>query len=300
MMPRTLLIDTDTASDDAVALIMALRSKEIRVAAITVVAGNVPIAQATNNALYSAEICNSEVPVFAGAATPLLRELTIADWFHGKDGLGEHGYAPIKRRAESTHAVDAIIDTVRANPGVEIVTLGPLTNVALALSREPSLAKSVKRCIIMGGNPCCEGNVTPAAEFNIWVDPEAAHVVFHSGMNIEMVGWHLCRGEAALSLKDIEHVLALKTPLAEFAIRCNSLAQEAFFRQTGERGISLPDPVAMAIAINPKLCTSSSHHHVEIETASELTRGMTVVDRLNVALDTRQPVYLVASACAPS
>jgi purine nucleosidase len=300
-MPRTFLIDTDTASDDAVALIMALRSKEIRVAAITVVAGNVPIAQATNNALYSAEICNSEVPVFAGAATPLLRELTIADWFHGKDGLGEHGYAPIKRRAESTHAVDAIIDTVRANPGVEIVTLGPLTNVALALSREPSLAKSVKRCIIMGGNPCCEGNVTPAAEFNIWVDPEAAHVVFHSGMNIEMVGWHLCRGEAALSLKDIEHVLALKTPLAEFAIRCNSLAQEAFFRQTGERGISLPDPVAMAIAIDPKLCTSASQHYVEIETASELTRGKTVVDRLDVTSDVRnRAVWAQARANQPN
>lgn len=300
-MPRTFLIDTDTASDDAVALIMALRSKEIRVAAITVVAGNVPIAQATNNALYSAEICNSEVPVFAGAATPFLRELTIADWFHGKDGLGEHGYASIKRRAESTHAVDAIIDTVRANPGIEIVTLGPLTNVALALSREPSLAKSVKRCIIMGGNPCCEGNVTPAAEFNIWVDPEAAHVVFHSGMNIEMVGWHLCRGEAALSLKDIEHVLALKTPLAEFAIRCNSLAQEAFFRQTGERGISLPDPVAMAIAIDPKLCTSASQHYVEIETASELTRGKTVVDRLDVTSDVRnRAVWAQARANQPN
>ena len=301
MMPRTLLIDTDTASDDAVALIMALRSREIRVAAITVVAGNVPIAQATSNALYSAEICNSEVPVFAGAAAPLLRELTIADWFHGKDGLGEHGYVPIKRRAESTHAVDAIIDTVRANPGIEIVTLGPLTNIALALSREPSLAKSVKRCVIMGGNPCCEGNVTPAAEFNIWVDPEAARIVFHSGMNIEMVGWHLCRGEASLSLKDIEHVLALKTSLAEFAIRCNSLAQEAYFRQTGERGMSLPDPVAMAIAIDPKLCTSGSQHYVEVETASELTRGKTVVDRLDVTSDVRnRAVWAQARASQPN
>jgi len=286
-MPRIFLIDTDTASDDAVALMMALRSREIRVAAITVVAGNVPLAQATSNALYSAEICHSDVPVFPGDASPLLRELTTADWFHGKDGLGDHGYAPKKRRAESVHAADAIIGTVRANPGIEIVTLGPLTNLALALSREPRLAQSVNRCIIMGGNPCCEGNVTPAAEFNIWVDPEAARIVFHSGMNIEMVGWHLCRGEAALGLKDIDQILALKTPLSEFSMRCNSVAQDAYFTQTGERGISLPDPVAMAIAIDPKLCTSSSQQHVEIETASELTRGMTVVDRLNVTHDAR-------------
>jgi purine nucleosidase len=300
-MSRTFLIDTDTASDDAVALIMALRSREIRVAAITVVAGNVPLHQATSNALYSAEICNSDVPIFSGAAAPLLRELTTADWFHGKDGLGDHGYAPTKRRAESIHGADAIVETVRANPGIEIVTLGPLTNLALALSREPSLAQSVKRCIVMGGNPCCEGNVTPAAEFNIWVDPEAARIVLHSGINIEMVGWHLCRGEAALGLKDIDHVLALNTALSEFAIRCNSVAQDAYFTQTGERGISLPDPVAMAIAINPKLCTSSSLHHLEIETASELTRGMTVVDRLNVTRDTRNRfIWSQAHARQPS
>jgi purine nucleosidase len=298
---RTFLIDTDTASDDAVALIMALRSREIRVAAITVVAGNVPLPQATANALYSSEICNSDVRVFPGAAAPLLRELTTADWFHGNDGLGDHGYAPTTRHAESTHAADAIVETIRANPDVEIVTLGPLTNLALALTREPRLSQSVARCIIMGGNPCCEGNVTPAAEFNIWVDPEAARIVFHSGLNIEMVGWHLCRGEAALNPKDIDHVLALKTPLADFAIRCNSVAQDAYFKQSGERGISLPDPVAMAIALNPNLCAQSSHHHVEIETNSELTRGMTVVDRLNVTGDTRnRPVWYRASERQPN
>jgi len=300
-MPRTFLIDTDTASDDAVALIIALRSRDIRVAAITVVAGNVPLTQAVNNALYSAEICGSSVPVFPGATAPLLRELTTADWFHGKDGLGDHGYAPAKRRAESMHAADAIIDTIRANPGIEIVTLGPLTNLAMALTREPGIAKSVARCIVMGGNPCCEGNVTPAAEFNIWVDPEAARIILHSGLNIEMVGWHLCRGKAALSLKDIDHVLGLKTPLADFTIRCNSVAQAAYLKQTGEHGISLPDTVAMGIALNPKLCTSSSLHHIEIETSSELTRGMTVVDRLNVTDDTRnRPTWSRAIARQPT
>lgn len=286
-MTRTFLIDTDTASDDAVALIMALRSREVRIAAITVVAGNVTVQQATSNALYTAELCGSDVPIYAGAEGPLLRKLVLADWFHGMDGLGDHGYAPVKRRAEPRHAVDVIIESALSNPGIEIVTLGPLTNLALALLREPKLAAAVSRCVVMGGAPCCEGNVTPAAEFNIWVDPEAARIVFSSGMPLEMVGWQLCRGAAALNLQDIERVLALKTPLAEFAIRCNSVAAEAYFKQTGETGISLPDPVAMGIALNPALCTSSSTHFVEIESSSELTRGMSVVDRLNVATDPR-------------
>ena len=286
-MTRTLLIDTDTASDDAVALIMALRSKEVRVAAITVVAGNVPVAQATSNALYTAELCDADVPIYAGAQAPLHRKLITADWFHGADGLGDHGYKPAKRRAEQGHAVDALIETVQKNPGIEIVTLGPLTNVAMALQREPKLAASVRRCVVMGGAPCCVGNVTPAAEFNIWVDPEAARVVFLSGLPIEMVGWQLCRGDAVLHPQEIDRVLALRNPIADFAIRCNSTAIEAFFRQTGQRGISLPDPVCMGIALNPALCTSSSEHYVEIETASELTRGMTVVDQLSVATDFR-------------
>jgi purine nucleosidase len=157
----------------------------------------------------------------------------------------------------------------------------------MALLREPKLAASVKRCVVMGGAPCCEGNVTPAAEFNIWVDPEAARIVFRSGLPLEMVGWQLCRGDAVLDPHDIERVLALKNPVAEFAVRCNSTAVEAFFKQTGQRGMSLPDPVAMGVALNPALCTSSSEHYVEIEVSSELTRGMTLVDRLDVATDSR-------------
>ena len=286
-MTRTLLIDTDTASDDAVALIMALRSREVRVAAITVVAGNVPVAQATSNALFTVELCEADVPVYSGAETPLLRKLVIADLFHGADGLGDHGYKPRKRRAEAGHGVDALIQTVRANPGIEIVTLGPLTNVAMALLRDPKLVASVKRCVVMGGAPCCVGNVTPAAEYNIWVDPEAARIVVHSGLPLEMVGWQLCRGDAVLNQHDVERVLALNNPIAEFAIRSNEFAAEAAFKQTGQRGISLPDPVCMGVALDPRLCTSSSEHYVEIEVSSELTRGMTVVDSLNVASDPR-------------
>jgi purine nucleosidase len=286
-MPRVFLIDTDTASDDAVALIMALRSPDVHVAAITVVAGNVPLEQATRNALYTAELCGSSVPVYAGEARPLMRPHQSAQWFHGRDGLGDQGYPPPARKPESKHAVDAIVDVVSNNPGIVVVTLGPLTNIALALARSPGLVKNVGRSVVMGGNPCCEGNVTPAAEYNMWVDPEAAQAVLRSGLPIELVGWHLCRGEANLSASDIDYVLALDTDLARFAINCNRTAMEANRVQTGEIGICLPDPTAMAIALDSSISKRSSRHYVDVETESELTRGMTVVDRLNVAGDER-------------
>src|SRR5580658_10071071 len=162
IVQRTFLIDTDTASDDAVALIMALRSPAVDVAAITVVAGNVPVEQATRNALYTAELCASSVPIYSGEARPLLRQHQSAQWFHGRDGLGDQNYPAPERKPESRHAVDAIVDVVSANPGIVLVTLGPLTNVALALARSPDIVKNVSRCAVMGGNPCTEGNVTPA------------------------------------------------------------------------------------------------------------------------------------------
>jgi len=284
---RAFLIDTDTASDDAVALIMALRAPQIQVLAITTVAGNVDVHQASRNALYTAELCDSNVPVFAGAERPLQRPHLNASWFHGRDGLGDHGYPPPQRAPESKSACDAIIETIESHPGLEVVTLGPLTNVALTLQKNPGIAAKVGRCVVMGGAPCCEGNVTPAAEYNIWCDPEAARIVVRSGLPIELVGWHLCRGGAVLNPSDIQHVLSFGTPVAKFAIECNSRAQAAFLKQSGEHGISLPDPVAMAIALDASIVTSQSQHFVDVETDSELTRGMTVIDRLNVAHDER-------------
>jgi purine nucleosidase len=279
----TFLIDTDTASDDAVALIMALRSPAIQVLAITTVAGNVAVQQATRNALYTAELCGSDVPIYMGAERPLTRGHQCADWFHGRDGLGDHGYPAPRRTPQKQHAAHAIVDVVESNPGLVLVTLGPLTNLALALEQNPEIANKVSRCVVMGGAPCCEGNVTPAAEYNIWCDPEAARMVLRSGLPVELVGWQLCRGDAVLSPENIKDVLSFGTPSALFAIECNSRAQEAYFEQTGEHGISLPDPVAMSIALDPTIVTQQTENYVDVETTSELTRGMTVVDRLNVA-----------------
>jgi purine nucleosidase len=282
---RNFLIDTDTASDDAVAIIMALADPDVRVLGLTTVAGNVGLDQATSNALLTAEICNSAVPVFMGAEKPLTRAHEHAHWFHGKDGLGDRGYPSPKGKPEREPAVDAILRLVRAEPGLTLVTLGPLTNIALALERESKLAERIGRCVVMGGAPCCEGNVTPAAEYNIWVDPEAARAVFRSKLPIEMIGWHVSRGPSVLVDDEVAAIEALGTAKAKFAIESNSAAREAYRVQTGEAGLSLADPTAMAVALDRSIGLSWSRHRVAIETISELTRGMTVVDRLNVHHD---------------
>jgi purine nucleosidase len=286
-VPRPFLIDTDTASDDAVALIMALRAADVRLVAITTVAGNVDVQQSTRNALYTVELCGADVPVYAGADKPLTRVYQNATWFHGRDGLGDHGYPPPRRSPGKLHAADAIIEAIDAHPGIVLVTLAPLTNVAMALTRRPDIASKVERCVIMGGAPCCEGNVTPAAEYNIWVDPEAAQIVLRSGLPVELVGWHTSRAEAVLNEADIARILGFNNAVAHFAIECNSHARQAYKVQTGEDGISLPDPVAMSVALDPGIGLQWSDNYVDVETQSELTRGMTVVDRLNVAGDGR-------------
>jgi len=282
---RNFVIDTDTASDDAVAIMMALSAPDVRVLGLTTVAGNVSLEQATRNALLTADICGSDVPVFVGVGAPLIRAHEHAHWFHGEDGLGDHGYPAPKRAPEREHAVEAIRRLAHATPGLTLVTLGPLTNVALALARDPSIASRIGRCVVMGGAPCCEGNVTPAAEYNIWVDPEAARAVFRSRLPIEMVGWHVSRGESVLTDAEIAAIEALGTTKARFAIESNSRARKAYHIQTGEVGLSLADPTAMAIALDRSIGLSWSRHRVAIECASELTRGMTVVDRLNVSGD---------------
>jgi inosine-uridine nucleoside N-ribohydrolase len=282
---RNFLIDTDTASDDAVAIIMALSTKDVNVLALTTVAGNVGVEQATRNALLTTDVCGSDVPVFVGAGAPLIRPLQDAHWFHGGDGFGDRGYPAPKRSPEHRHAVEAIRSLAHAEPGLTLVTLGPLTNIALTLEQDPGIVGKIGRCVVMGGAPCCEGNVTPAAEYNIWVDPEAARVVFRSALPIEMVGWHVSRGDSVLNDAEVAAIETLGTQKARFAIECNSRAREAYRVQTGEVGLSLADPTAMAVALDRSVGLSWSRHRVAIECSSELTRGMTLIDRLNVSTD---------------
>jgi purine nucleosidase len=298
---RKFLIDTDTASDDAVALIMALRHPGIEVVAITVVAGNIEIDKGVRNALFTVEMCDSNVPVYRGASRPLRREPVYAHRVHGQDGFGDMNYPPPKSVQAEGFGPDVIVDTIQANPGLVLVTLGPLTNIALALEKEPAIASQVSRCVIMGGVACTVGNITPAAEFNVWVDPEAAKTVLHSGLPIEMVGWELSRGEANLKLEEIEEVRGYQNELADFALDCNRTLLEFNKGLSGDLGIDLPDPVAMAIALEPEICNRSKKHYVEIETESDLTRGMTVVDELGVSdWDHNQAVWGVLLERGPN
>jgi purine nucleosidase len=178
--------------------------------------------------------------------------------------------------------VAALVETIRAHPGITLVTLGPLTNVALALAEAPDIASKVGRCVVMGGASCTVGNITPAAEYNVWCDPEAARACFRSSLPVEMVGWELSRGAANLDDADIARCLALGTDLARFAVDCNATALEVNRRLFRAPGISLPDPVAMAVALDPGVVTRASRHLVDVECDGVLTRGMTVVDELDV------------------
>ena len=277
-----MIIDTDTASDDAVALAMALRHPGAEVVAITTVAGNCPVGQCTTNALYTAELCGADVPVYQGAAAPLEVEAGYATSFHGEDGLGGQGYPPPARTPEDTDGVTALIEHIRANPGVTLVTLGPLTNAAEALRTAPDIVGLVGRCVVMGGTANTVGNVTPAAEFNLWFDPHAARIVFASGLPIEMVGWEICRGEAGFTEDEQRAFKALGTELGHFFIDCSAAAVESIKRLGGER-LELPDPTAMAVALDKeRVVIRSGRRCVEIESESPLTRGMSVVDDLRV------------------
>jgi len=280
-----LVIDTDTASDDAVALVMALKSPNIQVEAITVVAGNVPVDQGVQNALYTVELCDAQVPVYRGAEKPLIRALETAQNVHGQDGMGDIGLGLAGRLPSPGHAADILAQVISKHAGdITLVTLGPLTNIALAISRDPGLAQRVKRCVVMGGIGYGHGNITPVAEFNIWVDPEAAKIVFSSGLPVTMVGWDISYRFATFAPNDAARVRAIGTKLAAFAVDIQSVLNTFALRETQLAGFDLPDPIAMAVAIDPSVATEVKHLYVDIETASDLCRGQTVVDHLAMTL----------------
>jgi purine nucleosidase len=279
---RKFLIDTDTASDDAVALVMALNYPDVQIEAITVVCGNVPVDMGVQNALYTVERCHQSVPVFRGVKKPLLRPLETAQFVHGEDGMGDIGLPLSGRNPANGHAVPIIIDTIhRYAEDIELVTLGPLTNLALALSIDPSIARKVKACVIMGGIGQGYGNTTPVGEYNIWADPEAAKIVFESGLPIKMVGWDISRLYAKFNDQDAEKLKSVST-LAQFCVDIQKVVAEFGRQQTKIGGFDLPDPIAMAVALDPAVATETQQRFVAIETESVLCRGQTVVDHLDL------------------
>ena len=279
MPPRKIIIDTDPGQDDAAAIMLALSSAELDVLGVTAVAGNVPLSLTARNARIVIEICGrSDIGVYAGADRPLKRKLVTAEHVHGKTGLdGVELFEPV-RPIQQAHAVDFIIETLRREPAasVTLCALGPLTNIAMVFDRAPELAAKVKEIVLMGGGCFEGGNVTPSAEFNIYVDPEAADIVFKSGAPITMMPL------------DVTHkLLTTKTRVERLRANGNppSLAMagmlefyERFDEQKyGTDGGPLHDPTVIAWLIDPDMFTGRMCN-VEIETGSELTLGATVVD----------------------
>ncbi len=283
MTTKRLLIDTDTASDDAVALVMALRLPEAHVEAITTVAGNVALPLATRNALYTVELCGAEVPVYAGFAKPLLRPHIDATEIHGADGMGNTNLPAPTRQREKPHAVDTLIARALAAPGeLTLVTLGPLTNIAMAVLREPRFAHAIKKAYVMGGAANVIGNQTPSAEYNIWCDPEAARIVFQSAMSITLVPFECCLGDALLDDAEVAALGAIDTPFARFTVEINRFLVDATAPIIPIRGLNLPDPVTLAAALDDAIITERGCYFVDVETEGRLTRGETVVDRYGV------------------
>ena len=283
MKNRKFFIDTDTASDDAVAILMALETKDVDVLGISIVSGNMPVEQGSINARYTIELCKKNTPVYVGADSPLVKKKAHADWFHGPDGMGDMNYPLPNKEAINANFIDVLKNHIEEYPNeITLVTLGPLTNIANFISKESESFLKLKKIVIMGGAATTVGNVTPAAEYNIWCDPEAAELVFNSGHHdISMVGWELCRGGANLTEEEMELVYSFQTEKGDFSIDCNKHALESSQNWLGDPGLGLPDPVAMAVALNPKVVLKESRHNVKIVLDGP-SRGMTIVDKLNV------------------
>lgn len=280
---RKLLIDTDTASDDAVAIVMALRERTVSVEGITVVVGNCEIEQCVQNALVSIEKAGTYAPpVFSGMTKPLFKTHFTSHHIHGKDGMGNMENPPTTLKSESLHAVDAILLYAEKFKGeLEIVTLGPLTNLAMAVLKEPTLAKKIKHVYIMGGAGLTSGNITPLAEFNFFVDAEAANIVMQSGLPMTVVGWEIGMGEAFINEDDIAYLNQL-SPLGQFAVRCNKSLMEFNAGRTVRKGFDLPDPTTMAVALFPDIVEEAFSRYSWVEYKCESSYGHYVIDATNL------------------
>lgn len=273
--PTKVILDTDPGYDDAVAILMALGSPAFDVLGITVVAGNATVERTFHNARRLVDFTGAGVPVFRGCDRPLLRALVTAPHVHGETGLDGVDLAAPSEPPQEQHAVLFLVDTLRRAPEpVRLITLGPLTNVALALRLAPDVRERIGRIVMMGGS-ACGGNVTPAAEFNIYVDPDAAKIVLESGVPITMVGLDVTH-RAVFTREDIA-ALAAGGPGSRLAGRILSEYAERLLRLGRAEGARLHDPLALAVAVDPSL-VRTRHVRVEVETTGELTVGQTVVD----------------------
>ncbi len=278
-MTRKIIIDTDPGQDDAVAILLALGSPELEVLGITCVAGNVPLALTTKNARIICELAGRRyVKIFAGCDRPLLRPLVTAEYVHGKTGLDGIALPDPTMPLQDLHAVDFLIETLRREaPGtVTLCPLGPLTNIATAFRRAPEIVLKVEQIVLMGGACLEAGNTTPAAEFNIYVDPQAAEIVFKSGVPLVVVPLDATH-KALTTRPRIEAFRALNTPVGAAVASWTDFFERFDRAKYGSEGAPLHDPCVIAWLLRPDLF-EGRFINVEIETRSELTMGMTVAD----------------------
>lgn len=285
MASRNVIIDCDTGVDDAMALLLALRSPAFNVLGITTVAGNALIKKVVRNTLIVVENSGKDVPVYEGAFRPMVGAWKVADYAHGTDGLGDIGFPDPTREAEREHAVDFIVRAVMdATEPVELITLAPLTNIAWALAKEPRLAERIPAIWMMAG-AIDIGNTTPAAEFNVWVDPEAADIVYRSAIPQKtMIGLKPIRNDGGIHSEDVAQLEAAKSgnESLPWCWMAGRLLRMRLLRMAEMIGRPVPttppDLAAMGVAIDDSIAESTKYH-VAIETKGEHTRGMTVVDQ---------------------
>lgn len=278
-MTLHLVIDTDTASDDAVALLMAASAPDVAVDAVTVVAGNVDLGLALKNALYTMHFAGAgDVPVYAGLDRPLLRPLSTATQVHGDDGMGDSGVVKDVGHVASGHAVDVLCRLAAEAPGERtLVTLGPLTNVAAAVTRDRELLTKYAHVYLMAGSPDAVGNISATAEYNVWVDPEAASIVLQAPGELTLIGWNISRLQAVMGVSEQERLAAIRSERAWFVQTINRRVDRFCREVTGLAGYDLPDPVAMAVALQPALVQRSEKLPVAVALSEEV-RGQLVVD----------------------
>jgi len=279
MTPRKIIIDTDPGQDDAVAILLALASPEIDVLGITAVAGNVPLPLTEKNARIVCELAGRpDVRVFAGCDAPLARPLVTAEHVHGKTGLDGPQMADPTMPLQDQHAVDFIIQTLREEPSgtVTLVPVGPLTNIATAFQRAPDIIARVREIVLMGGAYFAVGNITPAAEFNIYIDPEAAKIVFAAGVPLVVMPLDVTH-KALTTRARIDAFRAMGTRVGDMVAAWTDFFERFDMAKYGSEGAPLHDPCTIAYLIDPSLF-SGRLINVEIETGSELTLGMTVAD----------------------
>jgi purine nucleosidase len=276
-VPRKIILDTDPGTDDAMAMMLALHSPELDVRAITVVPGNVVAAQGLENALRMVSLANRcEIPIAAGAQHPLFQKLITAEFWHGKNGLANIDLPRSKCKVDPRFGPDLIIQLVHAAPHeITLVPVGPLTNIALALLKDPSIVPLVREVILMGGG-ITGGNVNASAEANIYNDPEAAQIVFQAGWPLTMVGLDV-GDRTLLTQKQLDQLATTHGPVNDFiyAVGKFMVAQSAKF---GFPGAAMYDPLAVGVAIDPTL-VKAPEMHVDVETRGEFTRGETVANR---------------------